>query len=182
MPTYLSFIRCGAAKLRANLQRGVYTVFALGLASTGCPMDEDDSTGADEGGTPTSSMSIGGVVSRPASTEIADGNDGVGLLFIAAFDECALDAEVLGTAAIPNADLSDPQTLLDWTIADLPGSPAHLAFFLDDNGDADPNVPRPGPGDLVFADGVGDGVLSCVEVEGGDLEIELELTATVPWP
>lgn len=178
MLTYLSFILPRTAGIRSQLLIGV----AIGLAATGCPMDEDDSMGADEGGTPTSSMSIGGVVSRPLSTEIAEGNDGIGNLVIAAFAECSLDAEVLGTTAIPNADLSNSQTLLDWTITDLPASPAHLAFFLDDNGDADPNVPLPGPGDLVFADGVGDGILSCVEVEGGDLEIELQLTATVPWP
>lgn len=155
---------------------------AICLGLTACPMTEDDDSGADEGGTPTSSMSIGGTVSRSPTAEIALGNDGVGLLAIAAFADCTLDAELLGAAAIPNADLAEVDAVLDWTISDLPASTAYLAFFLDDNGDADSTVPRPGPGDILFADGIGDGMLSCVEVQGGDLDVELELNATIPWP
>lgn len=126
--------------------------------------------------------SIGGTVARDAGAAIAEGNDGVGTVFIAALDACALDAELVGSAVVPSADLSDPGTALPWAIDDIATSTVHLAFFLDDNGDADAQMPLPGPGDIVFADGVGDGILSCVEVGAGDDAVELALNAAVPWP
>ncbi|MBL4683769.1 MAG: hypothetical protein JKY37_04205 [Nannocystaceae bacterium] len=126
--------------------------------------------------------SISGTVRRGEAAMIAEGNDGVGTVGIAAFSECALDAQLVGATVVLDADLSDLNTTIPWEIADVPPSTVHLAFFLDDNGDADPEAPAPGPGDLLFASGIGDGVLSCLEVTAGEDGLDLELNNVIPWP
>jgi hypothetical protein len=139
-------------------------------------MDDDDE--GDEGS--TTPAGIEGTVSRAESATIAAGRDGIGTVYLAAFAECSLGAEVLGVAAIPNADLSDPASAVEFSIADLPEGTVHVALFLDDDGDADPMMPLPDPGDLVYSDVGGDGLLNCVEVTVGDDDVALELTVAEP--
>lgn len=138
-------------------------------------MDDDDDSG-DEGSTPPSM--IAGTVARTAA--IAAGRDGIGTVYIAAFSECSLATPPLGLVVIPDADLSDTASTVDFAMEDLPEGAVHLALFLDDDGDADPMNPLPDPGDLVYSDEGGDGVLDCVEAEVGDEDVALQLTVTEP--
>ena len=49
----------------------------------------------------------------------------------------------------------------------------HLATFMDDDENADPRAPAPGPGDLVHApNGVGNGSLDCVQVDVVDRDVD----------
>jgi hypothetical protein len=143
-------------------------------------MMDDDDDGGDEGS--STPPRIAGTVSRAESAAIAAGRDGVGTLYVAAFAECSLAAELIGAVAIPDADVADPAAEVEFSIEDLPEGTVQLAFFLDDDGDADPTMPLPDGGDLVYADVAGDGVLSCVEAMVGDEDIELELDNTAPLP
>lgn len=147
-----------------------------------CPMmDDDDDDVGDEGSTSTPSE-IAGTVARTESAMIAAGRDGVGTVYVAAFAECSLGAELLGAAVIPEADLSSTTSSVGFAIADLPEGTVYLASFLDDDGDADPTMPLPDGGDLVYTDVAGDGMLTCLEVSVGDVNVELELGATEPLP
>jgi hypothetical protein len=148
----------------------------LPLLLGACPMMDDDDDGGDEGSTPPSM--IAGTVARTAA--IAAGRDGIGTVYIGAFAECSFASPPLGLAVIPDADLSDTASTVDFAMEDLPEGAVHLALFLDDDGDADPMNPLPDPGDPVYSDEGGDGVLNCVEVEVGDEDIALQLTVTEP--
>lgn len=141
-----------------------------------CPMDDDDGGGGDEAGQVPPTLQ--GSVSR--ETEIASGEDGVGTLYVAALASCELGAELIGAAAVTDADVSADGSSVSFSIVDLPMSEVALAVFLDDNLDADPMNPLPGPGDMVYADGVGDGVLSCVMALSDEADVEVPLTGTVP--
>lgn len=151
--------------------------FVLLLAA--CPMMDDDDGGDEGSTTPTG---IAGTVSRGASATIAVGRDGIGTVYVAAFAECSLDAELLGVVALPNADLSDPANEVAFMIDDIAADTVHLAVFLDDDGDADPMAPLPDGGDLVLTDVAGDGVLTCQEEAVGDQGIELVLNVAEPLP
>ncbi|MCH9687968.1 MAG: hypothetical protein K0V04_41445 [Deltaproteobacteria bacterium] len=151
-------------------------------ATTGCHDTDDDS---DDGTTASDDLpaQILGITGRAKSAMIAPGNDGVGTVFIAAFDSCELTAGLVGIAVLPNADLSVADVPIEFTIEDLPPGTVFLAAFLDDDGNADPTMPMVGPGDLVFADVVQDGQLSCVEVAllpGESTAAEIWLDSTVP--
>lgn len=90
----------------------------------------------------------------------------MGTLVVGAFAECTLQAPVvLGAAIVPNADLSTDAASVDFVIEPLPDGPVFLVSFLDDDGNLDPKNPLPDDGDPVLAEGVGDGILTCVEVE-----------------
>ncbi len=153
--------------------------FALGLPLVaGCPMDDDDT--GDEAGTLDSYSLLGTVTRAEAAVPSADG---IGTIYIAALRECSLGAELAGSVALPDADLSASDSEVAFEIPDLAPNDYYLALFLDDDGDADPMMPIPGPGDLVYADVAGDGMLSCVAVTVDDEDVEdvaLVLTITVP--
>jgi len=147
----------------------------------GCPMEgsDDDHTGDDAG--MLAAYSIHGVVTRADAAPPS--GDGVGTLWIAVLSECSLGAELAGAAVVPDADLSAAGVPVAFEAAELPPGDYHLALFLDDDGSADPMMPTPSPGDLVYADGVGDGMLSCVPVTVDDEDVEglaLVLNAVVP--
>lgn len=142
---------------------------------------EDDDDGADDEDDDSEQLfEVAGAARRTAS-ELGADNDGIGVLHVAALAECDLGAELLGAAGVAMADLSGDDDV-DFAITDLPATTVHLAAFLDDNLDADPQAPTPGPGDLVFADGVGDGVLSCVSIDlvSSVDDVVIELNAVVP--
>ena len=150
--------------------------FLLPLLLGACPMMDDDDDSGDEGATPPSR--VAGTVARTA--DIAAGRDGIGTVYIGAFSECSLATPPLGLAVIPDADLSDAASFVEFAMEDLPEGAVHLALFLDDDGDADPMNPLPDPGDLVYSNEGGDGMLDCVEVEVGDEDVALQLTVTEP--
>lgn len=144
----------------------------------GCPLD-DDHTG-DEGGV-LQTFTIEGTVTR-AEAAVPVG-DGVGTLFVAVLEECSLGAPVVGGAVVPGADVADASAVVEYETDPLPPGEYELALFLDDDLDADSMAPLPDPGDLVYAEATGDGVLSCVSVtiDGEDaLGVDLLLTAIVP--
>ncbi len=134
-------------------------------------------------GTGGPAIDIAGISGRLPSAPIAPGNDGVGNLYVAALASCDLAAQFVGAAVLPNADASVADVPLPFEMTGLPPGPVFLAAFLDDDGNADQAMPVPGPGDLVFADIVQDGQLSCVEVNvvpGQTAMAEIWLNATVP--
>jgi hypothetical protein len=164
----------------------------VGSGVVGCSMMDDDGgetpdptgTGGNagqggqgaqggQGGAPA--VTVSGVVTR--AVPIAEGNDGVGLLFVAAFDECRLDGTILGTAIIPDADLSADDAEVPYEIRNLTANTVYLASFLDDNGDVDPEAPLPGEGDLVYGQDAEDGMLDCIEVtlDGQDQVVDVPL-------
>jgi hypothetical protein len=150
----------------------------MGLLLGGCPMDDEDKETADTGDSTAASAAVSGTVSRTAP--IAADGDGVGTLYVAAFQTCAHDGAVLGVTVIPEADLSSESGSVPYSISNLPPGTVHLALFLDDDGNADPNAPLPDEGDLVYGVDAGDGVLNCVEVDlsAGDVSdqaLELNL-------
>lgn len=178
-PGYPSRMRLHSTFARSSLLLGLSFGVALSLLS-GCPMDghDDDHTGEDGS---LASYSIHGVVSRTEAAVPTD--DGVGTLFIAVLSDCTLDATMLGGTGVPNADLSIAGATVPFELPDLPPGELHLALFLDDDLSADPMMPLPSPGDLVYADVVGDGVLSCVAVSVDDEDVEglaLVLNGVVP--
>lgn len=154
----------------------------LGLALpllAACPMEDDDDT-AEEGST-VDAYSILGTVTRSAAATPT--GDGIGTLYVAALGACDLMAPLAGAAVVPGADLSSPDAAVEIEIPDLPAGDYALVLFFDEDLDADPAMPLPDPGDLVYADVAGDGVLSCVEVTVDDQDVEglaLSLTAVVP--
>ena len=153
-------------------------VLSLGA---GCPMDDGDDAGDDMSSDPT--FSISGAVTRLESAEPLADDDGIGTLYVGALESCELTAPLAGAGVVPMADFSSADASVEYEIADLPDGTYHLALFLDDDGNADTMAPAPDPGDLVYATGVGDGILSCIEVtiDDGDVEeVDLVLTATVP--
>ena len=163
-----------------NLRTAVLLV-ALPLGF-GCPMDDgNDDANDDMASDPT--YSISGVVTRLESAAPLPDDDGIGTLYVGALESCELTAPLAGAGIVPMADFSSTDASVEYEIADLPDGTVHLALFLDDDGNADPMAAAPDPGDLVYATGVGDGILSCIEVtiDGEDAEdVDLVLTATVP--
>ena len=138
-------------------------------------MEDDDeetaatttTTASTGGGAPAETAHASGTVS--ASAPVAEGNDGIGTLYVGAFDFCShTEGVLLGAAIVADADLSQA---VPFSIAKLPRNKVYLAGFLDDNENADPMAPLPDAGDLIYGD-PGDGILSCVEVDlaGGDVE------------
>ncbi|TPV95024.1 MAG: hypothetical protein B7733_12070 [Myxococcales bacterium FL481] len=123
---------------------------------------------------------VAGHVIRLATTPLAADDDGVGTLYIAALETCDLTAPLLGSAVIPNADFSQPEARVGFEIPDL-SQPVHLAVFLDDDLNADPQAPTPDPGDLSYAEQAGDGILSCIVANPTESAlVEVPLTALVP--
>ncbi len=145
--------------------------------------ETETETESGETGGPSANLSIEGTVRRTAP-EFGDGNDGIGVLYVAALEECGLGAPLLAATGVPMADLSGDDAVA-FVIEGLTETTAYLAVFLDDDLDADPQAPAPDGGDLVFADLVGDGVLRgvAVEVAGEGVDgVELVLNAVVPAP
>lgn len=143
-------------------------------------MDDDDDHTGDEGST-VDAYSISGVVTRTeAATPVGDG---IGTLYVAVFDDCELTAALAGAAVIPSADFGAADASVAYEVPDLPPGDYAIALFLDDDLDADPMMPVPDPGDLVYADIAGDGVLSCIDVTVEDEDVEdLGLSLTVVAP
>lgn len=144
------------------------------LIASACMMEDDDE---ETGATTTTSASTGGAAPQTAhasgtvsaSAPIAEGNDGIGTLYVGAFDRCShTEGVLLGAAIVVDADLSQA---VPYSIAELPRSKVYLAGFLDDNENADAMAPLPDAGDLIYGD-PGDGILSCIEVDlaAGDVD------------
>jgi hypothetical protein len=142
------------------------------LVAGGCDPGDD----SDESGT----ASAAGTVRR--GVDVASGNDGKGTLYVAALDVCDLSGggTILGFAAVPDADLAGTEAAVPFRVEALPRATVHLAVFLDDDGDATPQAPRPGLGDLVYTRDAGDGVVDCIAVELGDGDVaDVEIVLNV---
>lgn len=137
----------------------------------------DESSGAADTGQ-GGEFSAGGTVSSDAAPFMD--NDGIGDLYIVAFDDMCGGNAATGTTIV-GADLSDPANTVPFTIEGLAAGTFFLTAFLDDNGDADPNAPGPNMGDIVMADGV---MAGCVEVEIVDASVDgaaLVLNLALPF-
>ena len=78
-------------------------------------------TGTVSGGrSGAATFTMSGQVVRLASAPIAEGEDGIGTLYVAAFASCDLGQTPLGVFALPGADLSDEAVGVPWTISGLP--------------------------------------------------------------
>jgi len=128
------------------------------VASDSDSADETHGTG-DDGQV----FTVSGTVVRIAP--VPPDNDGKGTLYVGALETCDQTMfKLLGATAIPNADVSDCDAALPYSITGLPSGTVHLVAFLDDDGNAQPTAPLPDAGDLVYAASVTDGVLNCIEV------------------
>lgn len=124
---------------------------------------------------------VRGTVTR--TVDLAPDSDGRGTIVIGALSRCDLSSELVGSVVLPDVDLSEPDARVPFTLDKLPREQLSLVAFFDDNGDADPNQPRPGPGDLVYGSVAGDGVLDCVPVDlrhGSKPGVEIPLAIRVP--
>jgi hypothetical protein len=180
----------------------------LALApATGCMMDDDDDDAADEaaddaadddaadddaadddGGSTDGETTDGGSSTGPElhtidgivrrTSELAEGEDGIGVLYLGAFAECDHAAQIVGIFVMPAADMSANENEIPFEIQNLSLETVYLASFLDDDGNADQTMPLPDAGDPVLADDVEDGKLTCVEVDvanGNGVVVELNM-------
>jgi hypothetical protein len=124
---------------------------------------------------------IEGQVGRSESAEIWPGNDGIGTLYVAVFADACGGDQVVGGAAVPDADLSDPSYQVPYSTAELPPGTYFVGGFLDDDGNADPSAPAPSQGDIVLAAGAGPGCIEVV-IAGEDMrEADFTLNITLPF-
>lgn len=139
-----------------------------------------DSGGSSSGG--SSVHAITGQVHRDAAAVVAEGNDGVGTLYVGVFPGCDPAAALAGFAVVPAADVADPSAEVAFMVANLPEGEYDVRVFLDDDGDADALAPAPDPGDLVFDPDPSDGGASCSHtvVAGGDAAIDVVLGMVLP--
>lgn len=180
--------RSAAWPYTTGMQRSLHS-FIVRLAlfvpvPCGCPMDDDDdpasgtteaestsATSSDSSSTGAPTYTVSGHVTRLASAPIAEGNDGIGTLYIGAFALCGHEEAPIGVFALPNADFSSENNMVPWEIAGLPAGPVHFGLFLDDDGDAQLPAAVPDGGDPSYADDGCDGVLSCLSFEIEDADI-----------
>ncbi len=129
----------------------------------------------------SSSPRISGHVTRAPSVSLAQGEDGKGTVFIAAFSTCKLGEPLAGFDVVPNANLQTAGASVPFSIKGLKSGTYYLTAFFDENGDASQKAPRPGPTDLVHApSGIGDGTLDCVTANMGENDVMIPLTGLVP--
>jgi hypothetical protein len=140
---------------------------------------DSETTSTDTTGAPVGSYPVSGTVTR--STELAEGNDGIGTLWLAVVDNCGFDFEVAAAAMIPDADLSRPGAAAPFTVPDVPEGAWFVIAYLDDNENAQLPDPQPDPGDLVGSDGLGGVACMPVIVDGAAVEgITLDLNFVLP--
>ena len=158
------------------------------LILVGCPAGDDEagdeagmgdeSTGVvDPSGGSSSgaaSASVTGHVSRADAAAVAEDNDGIGTIYVGVFDSCEETATLVDFAVVTGADVSATDSVVDFTVDDLDPGEYDLRVFLDDNEDADPLMPAPGPGDIAGP------MCSTVTVDGADVEVDIGLTFTFP--
>ncbi len=153
-----------------------------GASSKGASADASSSASSSGGSDgPAELHALVGHVHRDEGAAIAEGNDGIGTLYVGAFSGCEATAALAGFAVVANADVSDPSLVVDFTIMNLANGTYDVRVFLDDDGNANAAAPSPSPGDLVVDVDVSDGMATCApnEVSGSDLEIDLALSATI---
>ena len=155
-----------------------------GGSTEGADTDVDPTDGASSESTAgVATFTMSGQVVRLASAPIAEGDDGIGTLYVAAFASCGQGEAPLGVFALPEADLSDEAVGVPWTISGLPPGPIHFGLFLDDDGNAMPPMVLPDAGDPAYTLDPCDGELSCLEFELVDEDlagVELVLNTTHP--
>lgn len=137
-------------------------------ASTSTSSSSDDAGSSSTG---AATYTVSGVVTRLATAPIADGNDGIGTLYIGAFIDCGHGEAPIGIFALPEADFSSEANAVPWSISGLPAGTVHFGLFLDDDGDAVLPAAEPDAGDPSYADDVCDGVLSCMSFDIDDADV-----------
>jgi hypothetical protein len=134
----------------------------------GTTTDTPDTTGGSDppgdgssGDPETSGGGLGSVRGAVIRTiEPAEGEDGIGDLYVGLLAECAQDAASVGDGdQIVGADLSAPGATVMYEILNVPDGTFYVVGFLDDDQNAADGMPD--RDDIVTADGLGPG---CVEV------------------
>lgn len=139
-----------------------------------------DSSGAD-GTTGPMGATITGTVRRSRQAGISPGNDGIGTFYVGVLLECTADAGSVGGNGIMNVDVSSTANSVEWEVSGIPDGDYFIAGFLDDNENADPNLPNADMGDLADADGFGPGCLP-VSVAGAEVAAgEIVLDINIPF-
>lgn len=157
-----------------------------GVSDGGTTADGGSSGAADGtssvGDSGTALHAIVGHVHRDELAAIAEGNDGIGTLYVGVFPGCDPAAAIAGFAIVADADVSDPTASVDFTVMNLADGTYDVRVFLDDDGNADGLQPAPSPGDLVVDVDPTDAGATCTnsEVQAGDLELDLALNAVIP--
>lgn len=134
-------------------------------------------SGGGMGGAP-STYQVAGHVNR--SSDIAMGNNGQGILYVFLLDACSASANKLFTTTNMQANLSTPNNVAGYLFNAVPDGTYYVTGFLDDNLDANPNIPVAGPGDIVFTNGNMLGCLTVVVAGMNDFGNDFTLNTTLP--
>jgi hypothetical protein len=159
---------------------------SAGEESAGEESAGEESAGEESAGEESSggaaAAAILGHLTREESATLADGNDGIGTLYVGVFDGCDETAMLANFAVMPGADVSTTDAVVDFTIDGLEPGEYDVRVFLDDNEDAVPTGPAPGPGDLAADPDLTDAGPTCnpVTVDGTDVDVDVALNFSVP--
>jgi hypothetical protein len=159
---------------------------SAGDDSAGNDSADDDSAGDDSAGDESTgsveAAAINGHASRDEAAALADGNDGIGTLYVGVFDGCSETAMLAGFAVVPSADVSTTDAVVDFSVSGLAPGEYDVRVFLDDNNDAVATAPAPGPGDLAADPDLADAGPTCnpVTVDGTDVDVDVPLNLTIP--
>lgn len=130
---------------------------STGTADAGETTSDDGSTGA-----PAECEGTGDVICGVVTSEIApaDGNDGIGTLWIIATRSCSglVDEQIIGI----DADFSVVGNEVPFELSVPYAADWSVTAFLDENGNANPSFPSPQSGDM--ANIAGPFQLSCAEI------------------
>ncbi len=125
------------------------------------------------------SFSVSGQVTRSPRAMISPNDDGIGVLYVAALEDCSQIASSPGGVVVAEADLSEIDTPVAYTIAGLPNGNYYIVGFLDDDENSDPNAPSADMGDLAYADGFGPAcrevVVDNADVAGADFALNINV-------
>ena len=159
----------------------------LGLALAACGSSNlaaDSGPGVEAGvdaPAPTTAT-LHGVVTRSGTPAV----DGIGGLYIALFDMdpvVAMDeASVVGSAFVPDVDMSAAGASIAYEMADIPprAEPYFVIAFLDDNDSVtDPTAAAPDRGDLISLDGFAAPQVTLSEPTR--VELDIDLTENLPF-
>ena len=120
------------------------------LAEDDAPDQSDDSAGDDL----TGFASLNGNVTRSREP----GSGGIGTLYIAVLEQNPITSpgtEIVGFAAIADADMSEAEASIEYNIENIPASSDEyfILAFLDDDNNASAVYPLPADPDLVALEG-----------------------------
>ena len=146
--------------------------------STGTGTETDTATGSSTG---AAGYSVSGNFSRTAAAYIFAGNDGIGDAYIGLLVSCDQTAMSVAGVTVTDADISDTNSMVPYTIEGVPDGDYFLAGFFDDNQNADMMDPSPDQGDMAYSSGFS---IACVPVtvDGADVTgADIAFNTTIPF-